>query len=152
MTENQVFQKTVADQTATVEVLKMALERLAAYYNKESLIQGAKVANRRQTPPVPQMEYKKSAGSAGVMEMIEKLIQEASGLIKDSTKSESEAQAAYEQTVGDTNDSVAALQQEVVSKKKAKADAQKEKLQTESDIADTESELQGLAKYKFELH
>merc|ERR1719461_58737 len=152
MTENLDFQKTVADQTATVEVLKMALERLAAFYNKESLIQGAKVANRRQTPPVPQMEYKKSAGAAGVMEMIEKLIQEAKGMVKDSTKSESEAQAAYEQTVGDTNDSVATLQQEIFSKTKAKADAHKDKLHTESDIADTESELQGLAKYNSELH
>jgi len=152
MTENLDFQKTVADQTATVEVLKVALERLAAFYNKESLIQGAKVANRRQTPPVPQMEYKKSAGSAGVMEMIEKLIQEAKSMIEDSVKSESEAQAAYEQTVGDTNGSVAALQADIASKTKAKADAHKDKLQTESDIADTESELEGLAKYNSELH
>merc|ERR1719433_838983 len=116
MTENLDFQKTVADQTATVEVLKMALQRLAAFYNKESLIQGAKRSNRRQTPPVPQMEYKKSAGSAGVMEMIEKLIQEAKGMIKDSIKSESEAQAAYEQTVADTNGAVASLQAEITSK------------------------------------
>jgi len=150
--ENLDFQKTVADQTTTVEVLKMALERLSAYYNKESLVQQAKVANRRQTPPVPQMEYKKSAGASGVMEMIEKLIQEANGLISDSIKSESEAQAAYEQTVGDTNASVAALQAEITLKTKAKADAHKEKLQTESDIADTESELEGLAKYNSELH
>jgi len=152
ITENLDFQKTVADQTATVEVLKMALERLAAFYNKESLIQGAKVANRRQTPPVPQMEYKKSAGAGGVMEMIEKLIQEAKGMIKDSIKSESEAQAAYEQTVGNTNDSVSTLQQEIASKTKAKADTHKDKLQTESDIADTEGELEGLAKYNSELH
>jgi len=150
--ENLDFQKTVADQAATVEVLKMALERLAAYYSKESLIQGAKMVSRRQTPPVPQMEYKKSAGATGVMEMLEKLIQEAKGMIKDARKSESEAQAAYEQTVGDTNDSVAALQQEIASKTKAKVDAHKEKLQTESDIADTESELEGLAKYNSELH
>lgn len=151
-TENLDFQKTVADQSATISVLKTALDRLATYYDKEALIQKASKATAGQTPPVPQMEYSPSKGASGVMQLIEKLIVEAKGLTADSVKSESEAQAAYEQTVADTNGSVAALQQEVTTKTKAKADATKEKLQTDSEIADTTKELEGLSKYNSELH
>merc|ERR1719471_1631189 len=156
-TENMDFQKTVADQMETIAVLKKALDRLATYYDKEALVQGASRARTgrqagRQTPPVPQMEYSPSKGSAGVMQMIEKLIVEAKALSADSRKSESEAQAAYEEAIADTNGSVAALQQEVASKTKAKAKATKEKLETASDIAETSKELEGLSKYNGELH
>merc|ERR1719311_947315 len=73
-------------------------------------------------------------------------------MIADSCKSEAEAQAAYEQTVADTNGSVAALQKEIVTKTKAKAEATKDKQQTGQDIIDTVKELEGLAKYTGELH
>merc|ERR1719433_1340947 len=132
---NIEFQKTVADQTMTVEVLKKALTRLAKFYD-ESLLQ----RNAKQTPPVPQMEYKKNAGSAGVMQMIEKLIQEAKELIADSKKEEQSAQAGYEATVADTNDSVAALQAEITSKTKAKVAATKEKRETDADNAELHAE------------
>merc|ERR1719414_2628831 len=124
--ENLEFQKTVADQMTTTKVLKLALDRLAKYYDNQALLQ--KRAHEQQTPPVPQMEYKPSKGATGVMEMIEKLILDAKALTEDSIKSESEAQAAYEQAVADTNGSIAALQEEVTSKSKAKASATKDKL------------------------
>merc|ERR1719183_403008 len=91
--ENIDFQKTIADQTYTIEVLNKALDRLATYYDKEAFLQSR---GKKQTPPVPQMEYKPSAGSTGVMQMIEKLIYEAKALTAESRKTEGEAQAAYE--------------------------------------------------------
>jgi len=145
--ENLDFQKTVADQTVTAEVLKKALERLATYYDQASFVQKA-----LQAPPVPQMEYKPSKGSEGAMQLLEKLIQEAKGLAADSVHAEGEAQAAYEQTVADTNSAVAALQQEVVTKTKVKAGTKKDRAQAESDIADAASELEGLAEYNGDLH
>jgi len=148
--ENAEFQKTIADQTMTVEVLKKALDRLAKFYDLLQM-QGRARANR-QTPPVPQMEYKPNQGAGGVMEMIEKLIHEANDLKAESKKGESEAQAAYEQTIADTNGSVEALQKEIVAKTKAKAEAHKDKLQAESDHLDTVKELEGLAKYTADLH
>ena len=84
--------------------------------------------------------------------MIEKLVYDAKELRADSVKSESDAQAAYEQNVADTNDSVAALQSDIVQKTEAKVDAEKDKLETESDHADTVKELEGLSKYNVELH
>merc|ERR1712032_1579914 len=69
-TENLDFQTTVADQTATIEVLHKALDRLAQFYDQEFLLQ----TKHHQTPPVAQAEYKPNAGAGGVMSMIEKLI------------------------------------------------------------------------------
>merc|ERR1719335_2083075 len=75
--ENLDFQKTVADQMVTAEILAKALDKLATFYDEAAFAQtrAKKVVlgSRKQTPPVPQMEYKKSSGSTGVMSMIEKL-------------------------------------------------------------------------------
>jgi len=149
--ENLDFQKTVADQMATIEVLKKALDKLATYYD---LLQtrGSSSGRSSQTPPVPQMEYKPSKSAGGVMEMIEKLIHEAQALTADSRKAEQESQAAYEQMVADTNGAVAALQKDVLTKGKAKGKAEKDKLQAVSDLSDTDKELEGLAKYNVDLH
>merc|ERR1719487_2448235 len=147
---NLDFQQTVADQRATQAVLAKALDRLATYYDKELFLQSKKVA--KQTPPVPQMEYKPSAGATGVMSMIEKLIYEAKDLEADSVKSEAEAQAQYEATVTDTNGSVLALQEAITTKTKEMAQAKKDKAAAEEDHLDAIDELGRLTKYAADLH
>jgi hypothetical protein len=142
-TENMDFQKTVADQTLTVKILKKALDKLANYYD---------LLQQRQAPPVAQGEYKKSAGAEGVMQMIEKLVQEAQAMTAEARKEEQEAQEAYEQFVSETNGAVATLEEEIATKTKVKAKTTEQKLQTEGDIKDTMAELDGLGKYTAELH
>merc|ERR1719191_1980014 len=144
---NLDFQKTVADQRATQEVLAKALDKLATYYDKGGLLQ----TRKKQTPPVPIMEYKPSSGATGIMSMIEKLIYEPKDLEADAVKGESDAQAQYEATVADTNDSVAALQKEIMTKTQAKSDAEKDKTAAEEDLEDAVGELE-LAKYTADLH
>jgi len=148
--ENMDFQKVVADQTVTVEVLNKALDRLATHYDLVQTKGNSWI--QRQTPDVVQMEYQQSKGATSVMEMIEKLIYDARELMAGSKSSESAAQAAYEQLIVDSNDSIHALQKEVVAKTQFKNEAEKEKRQTHSDLADTIAELEGLAKYNAELH
>merc|ERR1711972_1153333 len=70
----------------------------------------------------------------------------------DSRKSEGEAQAAYEQSVADTNGSVQALSKDILDKNKAKGKATKSLLQAQADLTDTEKELEGLSKYDVDLH
>merc|ERR1711920_938020 len=148
--ENVDFQKAVADQTVTIEVLSKALDRLATYYD---LVQTkGKSWIQRQTPEVPQMEYSKSAGAAGVMEMIEKLIYDARELRAGSKSSEIEARRGYEQLIADSNDMIESLQKQVVFKTQSKIGAQKDKQETQDDLADVLKELDGLAKYNVELH
>jgi len=141
--ENLDFQKTVADQILTVQILKKALDKLASHYD---------LLQQRQTPPVAQGEFKKSAGAGGVMQMIEKLVQDAQAMTADSRKAEQEAQEAYEQVVADTNGSIEGLQAEVVTKGKNKAKTTKHSQQTAADIKDTMKELEGLSTYTGDLH
>jgi len=153
--ENLDYQKTVADQTATIAVLKKALTRLSKYYASEALLQrraGREDPAPGSVAPVAQMTYKASEGASGVMQMLEKLIVEAKALMAESKKSESEAQKAYETVIADTNAAVVALQKQVTTKTKVKAKTTKEKQRTEEDLAAAVSELEGLNKYKADLH
>jgi len=147
--ENLDFQKVVADQMVTREVLEKALDKLATFYDEAAFAQTKK---SKQTPPVPQMEYKKSSGASGVMSIIEKLIYETKEITAESKKSESEAQAAYEALIGDTNDSISNLTKEITSKTKAKAQAKKDLALTQGDLADAVTELEDLGKYNADLH
>merc|ERR1719183_2654312 len=148
--ENIDFQKVVADQTVTAEILAKALDKLATFYDDAAFAQTH--TGKKQTPPVPQMEYKKSSGSGGVMSMIEKLIYDTKEITAESKKSESEAQAAYEALVADTNESVSDLTKEITSKTKAKAQAKKDLSMTNGDHADAVTELENLGKYNGDLH
>jgi len=148
--ENLDFQRVVADQTVTAEILAKALDKLATFYDDAAFVQ--KKAFLKQTPPVAQMEYKKSSGAGGVMSMIEKLILDTKEITAESKKSESEAQAAYEALVADTNASVGGLTKEITSKTKARAGAKKELSATNGDHADAVTELENLGKYNGDMH
>merc|ERR1719386_209417 len=65
--ESLEFQKTIADQRATVGILMTALKRLAEFYDKEDLMQVGSHGGeaRKQTPPVVQKEYSANKGSTG---------------------------------------------------------------------------------------
>jgi hypothetical protein len=149
--ENLDFQKVVADQMVTAEILAKALDKLATFYDDAAFAQTKKHGSK-QTPPVPQMEYKKSSGSTGVMSMIEKLIYDTKDITAKSKKSESEAQAAYEALVADTNESILDLTKAITAKTKAKAQAKKDLALTGSDLADAVTELENLGKYNADLH
>merc|ERR1719231_1115127 len=149
--ENIEFQRVVADQTATAEILKKALDKLATFYDSADFAQMQAKAHK-QTPPVPQMEYSKNKGAGGVMSMIEKLIHDTKDITEKSKTSESEAQAAYEPLVADTNESVDNLQKEVVSKTKHKAKAKKDLSMTNDDLGDSTQELEELGKTNADLH
>lgn len=154
---NKDFQKTVAEQSATQEILKKALDKLATFYDAEFAQTHSKAFKREasvhgQTPPVAEATYEKNSGASGVMSMIEKLIHEAAQLTKDSKKGEQEEQAQYESLVEDTNGSVKSLSKLIVTKTGEKAAATKEKIETEGDLKDTEAEIEGLGKYDADLH
>jgi len=150
--ENLDFQKTVADQTATAEILNKALDKLATFYDEAAFAQMHAKSGVKQTPPVAQMEYSKNKGAGGVMSMIEKLIYDTKDITAKSKKSESESQAAYEELVADTNDSVDGLTREITSKTKAKGKAKKDLSLTNSDLSDAVQEIEDLGKTNADLH
>merc|ERR1719305_784239 len=67
LAENTEFQMTITDQKATQEILTKALDRLKAFYAKESFLQ----VGRKNAQP----GYKKNAGSSSVMTMIDHIIE-----------------------------------------------------------------------------
>lgn len=149
--ENSEYQKTFEDQTLTIAVLHKALDRLAEFYDKEFFVQ-TKAKGAKQTPPVQQMEYSKNKGAGGVMSMIEKLIFDAKKLVSEAREAESSAQAAYEETIEDTNGAIENLQKEVTDKLRARTKAKKDLTSTKKDVADAKKELDGLAKVNADLH
>jgi hypothetical protein len=149
--ENMDFQKVVADQTTTREILLKAVDKLASFYAKSSLLQQKK-AEHKQAPPVVQAEYKPSGGAGGIMSMLEKLIEETKTITAESKKAESEAQKAYETLIADTNASVKDLMKEITTKEEATSTAKKDTVQAEADLQDTTDELEGLSKYEADLH
>merc|ERR1719281_1403127 len=134
----------------TAEILAKALDKLATFYDEGAFTQTH--AGKKQTPPVPQMEYSKSKGATGVMSMIEKLIYDTKEITAESKKSESEAQAAYETLIADTNESISDLNKDITSKTKAKGKAKKDLSLTNDDHADAVAELEDLAKTNADLH
>ena len=150
--ENMDFQKVVADQTVTREVLLKAIDKLASFYDKAALLQKSKKGKHAQAPPVVQAEYKPSGGAGGIMSMLEKLIEETKTITAESKKAESDAQKAYETLIADTNGAVKDLMNEITAKEEATSQAKKDLVQAESDLQDTVGELEGLAKYNADLH
>merc|ERR550514_1750444 len=74
-------------------------------------------------------EYKKNAGSSGVMTMIENVIKEAATAEKEALKDEADSQAGYESFIKNSNAAIA-----------------------KSDLNSAMIDAENLAKYKAELH
>merc|ERR1719346_495409 len=74
--ENAVFQTTVADQRETQRLLKAALSVLGEFYGKKAaaFMQGGRQEPVGPPPPAGFEEYKKNAGSSGVMGLIKQII------------------------------------------------------------------------------
>merc|ERR1719359_1503413 len=145
--ENADYQKVVADQRATQEILKKALGKLEEFYKKAALIQKAK-----QEPPVKFNAYKKNAGASPVIGLIEQIIEDSKALESEAVAGEAEAQKSYETFVSDSNDLIAKLTESVSMKTKAKASAKVDSEQAKSDLDSTNGELEALAEYEADLH
>merc|ERR1719388_273959 len=106
----------------------------------------------QEPPPEGFKEYKKSGGAAGVMMMIESIVEDSVALAKDAAKAEQEAQTGYEKFVKDSNAAIDTLNKGIAEKTSALADAKAELARTEADMKDTMSNLLELANLASELH
>jgi len=144
--ENADFQTTVADQRATQEILKKALDKLNSFYKKAFLIQA------KQEPPVKFNAYKKNADASPVIGMIEQIVEDSKALEAEAVAGETKAQASYETFVKDSNAVIANHNEEISLKVKAAATAKVDMEQAKSDLGSTEGELESLALYEHDLH
>jgi hypothetical protein len=152
--QNKDFQTVAADQVATQEILKKALKRLESFY-KKALLQSREdpVPGAAAPPPPPAMgEYKKNAGSSGVMVMIENVIKEAHESEKEAIKDEADAQAGYEEFIKNSNAAIEKASNEIVAKTEQKAETEATMVQAKSDLDSAVIDSEKLATYKAELH
>merc|ERR1719486_1506101 len=69
---NQVYQTTISDQRATIEVLNMAAARLKKFYGFVEV-----QAHSGAPPPPKPAAYKKNSNSGGVMQLLAEIISDA---------------------------------------------------------------------------
>jgi len=145
--QNKEFQMTVADQKATVKLIKAALVILQDFYGKKALLQEA-----GPPPPAGFDKYEKNAQSGGVMGLMKNIIQDAQDMEKQAARDEADAQKAYEEFVVETNASIDEKNKNIVNKEERKAQAAKDKVKTEGEKENQMMELETLSNTKAELH
>merc|ERR1719247_2823844 len=150
--ENSDFQKTVADQRATKELLTKALDVLKKVFAKKFLQLSAKQEPAGPPPPPGFKEYKQSSGSGGVMGMIEQIIRDTETLEAEAVKAETDAQKAYEEYVKDTNASIEEKTRMITDKTSEKAEAEEDKTATSECKETAMAEMQQLMNENADLH
>jgi hypothetical protein len=138
--QNQEFQMTMTDQTATKKILEKALDKLASFYGKKA----AFLQHHGR--------YQKSAAASGVTAMIETIIHESELVAKKALEAENDASAAYEAFVTNSNTGIKALQQDIVAKTEEHAKGDVAKIKAAGDLKHTEADIAALAAASTELH
>mmetsp|Transcript_58634 Transcript_58634/g.188538 ORF Transcript_58634/g.188538 Transcript_58634/m.188538 type:complete len:750 (+) Transcript_58634:95-2344(+) len=100
--ENVLFQQSLADQRATIQILKKARGRLEAFYARLSLVQvegrartrGAQGAPVVPRPPGPKA-YQRSSAAAGVLELLAKILEDAARAEAELVSGEQRAEESY---------------------------------------------------------
>jgi len=158
--ENKEFQVVISDQRATQAILDKAVERLKQFYDKKaaaSLLQ-RRALTARQTPgaeveamPEGFAEYKKSDGG-GAVAMINEIIAESKAVETDAIKAETDAQAAYEIFVQDTNKEIETDQKALTEDEEIVAQDKTEEVADEADKRSTITDILKLGDVNHNLH
>merc|ERR1719159_2061651 len=131
------------------------MDRLQAFYNKGSaaLIQAhGREAAGQAPPPGFGGEYKKNAGSVGVLMLLEGVIKESKATESKAIASEQESQSAYEGYVKESNTLLDALSRGIAEKTGALAKADEAIARTKKDQMDNLAEVENLHTIAAELH
>jgi len=137
--ENQVFQTSISDQRATVQILEKAMARLKEFYDF------AQIKSHRQIPAPPPKPssagYSKSGGAGGVMTLIQMIIEDAQRTEQELSGTEQKAQEAYGAFVTDAKTSIEADRKSIEQKTAEVAEAKGEKSETEASQLANDEEL-----------
>jgi hypothetical protein len=159
--ENHEFQRTVSDQRTARQALEQAHNKLASFYSKRQTLLQAKIPSQlhydqqaRAGPgSAPEFQdHQPHEKSNHVMTLILKLAGDAQVLEDASIHSEQVAQAAYEQAVQETNDSVEAKSRLVVDKIGELASVDQERVNAEQEKADVDKSLEATAQSLVAIH
>jgi len=156
--ENKEFQQVVSDQRATKVILTKALKRLQTFYDTAFIAVHAH-GRQHQTPgakvaPAPSagLDYKQNSGAEGVLQMMEKVIQDAETADQEAVQAEQASQKAYGELVANTNAALDAAAASITDKTVASETAEADKIIAKKDLHATSTALSDLAKVNSALH
>lgn len=157
--ENHEFQQVVADQKGTQAVLSQALERLRKFYDDESLLALRARARGHQEPgqpsskaPASGLEYSKSGGAAGVLSMLEKVLQDSKKAQQEAVAAEQSSEDAYSELVSNTNAMLDATNAAISEKTALKAKKTSDLLDANRELTATGEALADLADEAKAMH
>ncbi|CAK9027290.1 unnamed protein product [Durusdinium trenchii] len=150
--ENKEFQTLVTEQRETQRLLKDALTALKEFYMKNPA--GSMIQLHRADPKTPEgfKDYKSNGQSFGVMSLLQQLVSDAEAMESEATRADQSAQKAYEKFAADTQESVESKEEALADKSFMKAGSEKSHVQTKQSREGVETELEGLASTKADLH
>lgn len=156
--ENKEFQQVVSDQRATKVILTKALKRLQAFYDtalitvhahgRQHQTPGAEVA----PPPPAGKNYKQAGGAQGVLQMLEKVIQDAETADQEAVQAEQASQKAYGELLANINAGLDAAENAITDKTAASEKAEADKIIAKKDLHATVTALGELAELNRALH
>eukprot|EP00747_Dinoflagellata_sp_TGD_P025146 gnl/TRDRNA2_/TRDRNA2_131047_c0_seq3.p1 gnl/TRDRNA2_/TRDRNA2_131047_c0~~gnl/TRDRNA2_/TRDRNA2_131047_c0_seq3.p1 ORF type:complete len:736 (+),score=243.51 gnl/TRDRNA2_/TRDRNA2_131047_c0_seq3:27-2210(+) len=158
-TQNHEFQQVVADQKATAAILSMALKRMKAFYEgPESSLLALKSRARQEpgaeveAPPPSGKAYKNAGQAPGVLQMLEKINQDAAQAESMAVAGEQEAQEAYQTLVTDSNAVLDANEEEIGQKTVALKVAEGDHGTAKQDLDAVMTRLENLNEQSQALH
>jgi len=159
--DNELFQTSIADQRATITILKMALKRLEEFY-KPKAAAAAKPAlveiSLHVEPPPPKpsgpeaVGYKKDGTAGGVMGLLDMIIADSSRLEDELHASEQKSQKEYGDYVAATTASIEADRVAIAEKEKQRTSAEADKSETEEAQLANQASLDKLGELLSNLH
>eukprot|EP00397_Hematodinium_sp_SG-2012_P012188 GEMP01012351.1.p1 GENE.GEMP01012351.1~~GEMP01012351.1.p1 ORF type:complete len:700 (+),score=203.82 GEMP01012351.1:121-2100(+) len=150
--QNADFQVVLNDQREAQRMLKQALIFLKGFYEKKQ--RGTAFAQQPAgpAPPAGFKEYKKNAGSQGVLAMIQQIIADTKAMEAELIHDEDEAQKGYESIVKETNRSLSAKNDEKVDTESDRAKNEGELNEAENNHAGLVRQLEQLTNHNADLH
>ncbi|CAK0909188.1 unnamed protein product, partial [Prorocentrum cordatum] len=144
--ENALYQQSIMDQRAAVNILNKALERLKMFYSKDATFvqtrQGPPVPGAAVAPPPPQGQaYESSGGAGGVLQMMMTIITDAEAEEKELDVSENAAQRRYAEFVTDATASIEADREAITANEKLVASTEAQKAEVEGAQLSNDEEL-----------
>lgn len=148
--ENEMYQQSIMDQRATINILNKATERLRAFYGLNQVevhMHGRQEPGAAVPPPPPKPSgYEKSAGAGGVMQLLAKIISDAEIIEQELQASEQQMQADYEEFAKSATASIDADRTSIEQKSSHLAEAKGLKSETKENQLANNAELEKLGE------
>jgi len=140
---NKLYQTSMSDQRATIQILKMALSRLEKFYaSKQTVL--ATVSVHAGAAPAKPAGYTSSASGGGVLQLLSTIIADADATVTELKSTEQQAEKEYAAFVSASNASIEANQASILERQANIASSSSEKSYTEESQLSKQTELDKL--------